>query len=208
MKNKPYCGDDLVMEFQNGNRSAFNKIYEQLIDFMKRCISKELYGCMSNMNSDGIHKETEDIIQNAWADLFLTLGNKNKFIPQMQCSTKTWVYRQIIFQCKRWKYQMKRKGLVKLTSNEDLQYAIEKIQKNEDVNSEDIFLLRSGMNNWIESCLNDQEKTIVKLHFWEGYTFEEIAVRLNFKSRQRVHDKFVKAKKKLEKYLTKNNLMN
>jgi RNA polymerase sigma factor (sigma-70 family) len=207
MTKQNYCGDDLVIDFQNGNRHAFNKIYEQLLDFMKKCISKELYGYMSNMNQEGILKETEDIIQNAWTELFLTLGNKKRFVPQKTCSTRTWVYGQIMIQCKRWKYQMKRKGRVLAVHDEDLHDAIEKLQKKKDLNNEDLILLRSGMNNWMDACLNDQEIIILKLYFWEEYTFEEIAARLNLKSRKRVHEKYLKARNKLEKYLIKKNIV-
>jgi RNA polymerase sigma factor (sigma-70 family) len=206
MTKQNYCGDDLVIDFQNGNRHAFNKIYEHLLDFMKKCISKELYGYMSNMNQEGILKETEDIIQNTWTELFLTLGNKKRFVPQKTCSTRTWVYGQIMIQCKRWKYQMKRKGRVQAVPDEDLHDAIEKLQKKKDLNNEDLILLRSGMNNWMDACLNDQEIIILKLYFWEEYKFEEIAARLNLKSRKRVHEKYLKARKKLEKYLIQKNI--
>ncbi|KPA14419.1 RNA polymerase sigma-70 domain protein [Candidatus Magnetomorum sp. HK-1] len=207
MTKQNYCGDDLVIEFQNGNRRAFNKIYDQLHDFIKKCVSKELFGYMTNIHKELALKETEDIIQNAWSELFLTFGNKNKFTPRKECSTRTWVYGQIIIQCKRWKYQMKRKGLIQLVSDEKIQSAIEKVQKTENVNTEDQILLRSGMNNWMEACLNDQEILILKLYFWEEYTFEEIALRLNLKSRKRVHEKYLKARKKLEKYLLKNKII-
>jgi len=206
MKKQNYCGDDLVIDFQNGNRHAFNQIYEQLLDFMKNCISKELYGYISKMNQEGIFKETEDIIQNAWTDLFLTLGNKKKFFPRKKCSTRTWVYGQTLIQCKRWKHQMKRKGLIQPVSDDDLNYAIGNLQNKKDLSTEDSILLRSGMNNWMEACLNDQEILILKLYFWEEYTFEEIAVRLNLKSRKRAHEKYLKAKKKLEKYLVKKKI--
>jgi len=175
---------------------------------MKTCVSKELYGYMSSkMNHEGILKETEEIIQNAWTELFLTLGNRKKFFPKKACSTRTWVYGQILIQCKRWKHQMQRQGRVQAVADDYLHYAIEKLQSKKDLGTEDLILLRSGMNNWMEACLNDKEICILKLYFWEEYTFEEIADRLSLKSRKRVHEKYVKARKKLEKYLIQKNIV-
>ena len=163
--------EELVEKAKNGDREAFNKLILN--------IQKEIY-CIAKSKIDN-ENDIEDIIQETMLKAFLhikKLKDNSLF--------KTWIIRILINDCNNF-YKKK-----KYSSIDDKEI----INK---INSTEMDLSNIEFKDFI-SFLNEDEKTILTLYYYLGYTTKEISKILN-KREGTICSKISRAKKKIkEKY--------
>ena len=163
--------EELVEKAKNGDSDAFTNLILN--------IEKDLYYIAKSKIND--ENDIDDIIQETMMIAFFNikkLKNNNFF--------KTWVIRILINNCNKF---YKRKKLKSIDENEEIK----------NISSVGIDLSNVEFEDFI-SFLNEEERTILTLYYYLGYTTKEISKILN-KREGTICSKISRAKIKIkEKY--------
>ena len=153
-----YTEEDLVALVKSGDQNAFAYLYDNY--------SKALYGVIYNIvNND---KEAEDILQNVFLKIWSSFLSYDKEKGRLY----TWMLNITRNAAIDYTRSKQNKMSLKNDTSDSTTYEINK-QYSNNVNYDHI-----GLKN-VLSKLKEEHQTIIDLAYYEGYTREEIAQKLN-----------------------------
>lgn len=156
---KTYTEQDLLLSLRNGEQSALSYLYDNY--------SGALNNVILNILKDD--KNCEDILQ----ETFLKIWNNIKLYDESKGRLFTWM-RTIACNLAMDKLRSKEYKKGKLIIGDETMA----ILKNDEQSSVDSFIAKSDMQNRI-SKLEPQQRKIINMSYFEGYTQEQIAVELS-----------------------------
>lgn len=157
--------EQLVEEYRNGNKEAFNQIYERYKNAI-RSYSHSVY-C--------IGADIEDVIQEGMLGLYKAVeyyNGKSSFKNFAFTCIKT----NIITAVKKY-FSYKSQPLNNAVSLEECERELQAVQDN----IEDVIIFKEKLDILLQNLrnkLSDFEKNVLNL-FLEGYSYSEIAIKLN-----------------------------
>jgi RNA polymerase sigma factor (sigma-70 family) len=153
-----YTEEDLITLVKSGDQDAFSYLYDNY--------SKALYGVIYNIVA--IEEEAEDILQN----VFLKVWNNFSSYSKDKGRLYTWMLN--IARNTAIDYTRSKQGKMDF-KNQQSNNIVHEINKQHSTNvSYDHIGLKSVLGK-----LKDDQQTIIDLAYYEGYTQEEIAKKLN-----------------------------
>jgi RNA polymerase sigma-70 factor (ECF subfamily) len=153
-----YTQDELIVLIRGRNQKAFSYLYDNY--------SQALFGVINSIIND--QEESEDVLQNT----FLKIWNNFPNYDESKGRLYTWmlnIARNVAIDSTRSKHE-KIKNKIQETS--DSVYHKNKLYV-EDLSHDSI-----GLKNIVDNLKEDQ-KQIIDLAYFEGYTQEEISKKLN-----------------------------
>ena len=187
-KDAPVEGSDesVIAGIQSGHQQALAVLF--------RRYARLVHGIGRRVLRD--NAEAEDFVQ----DVFLYIHRKAGLYDSVRGSVRTWIVQTSYY-----------KALIRRTQLNSRHYYGCVDSKGEEAESLADFSLppydRSGeglfgRGRWRElvSCLTDEQRETFRLHFFEGYTFAEIATRRN-ESIGNVRHHFYRGLDRMRKYL-------
>ncbi|MES2565825.1 MAG: sigma-70 family RNA polymerase sigma factor [Bacteroidota bacterium] len=155
---KTYHQDELIVLIRERNQKAFAYLYDNY--------SKALYGVINNIVND--QEESEDVLQNT----FLKIWNHFDSYDASKGRLYTWmlnISRNLAIDCTRSKHE---KIKNKIQEPSDSVYHKNKLFV-EDKTHESI-----GLRTMVDN-LNKDQREIIDLAYYQGYTQDEIAKKLS-----------------------------
>ena len=192
-QNQPDQVDDatLIYQMKDGNREACAQLFRRFAQSVRNVGQRIL-------RDKG---EADDLVQ----EVFLYIHRKSALFDGSKGPARSWIIQVAYTQAFLRRRQLKAQGFYQ---SEIADKALERYQSgnqgsNYDHTVEGLF----GRNGWkkiIEDLTEDQRKTL-RLHFFEGHTFSEIAEKLG-QSYANVRNHHYRGLEKLRKHLTENEL--
>jgi len=143
--------------------------------------------------------EADDLVQ----EVFLYLHRKSQLFDSSKGSARSWIFQVAYTQALLRRRQLGCKGLYGPNAAKQVESDKRIAGADYDSSLEGAF----GRNGWrrvLESLTEDQRETL-KLHFFEGYTFDEIAEKLG-QSYANVRHHHYRGLEKLRKHIAKSEL--
>src|ERR1700676_2404332 len=191
--NHPEVPDEALLQMiGNGNKEALSVLFRR----HARHINNVGQRILRDPN------EAEDLVQ----DVFLYIHLKAVLYDSAKGSARSWIIQVAYTQAFQRRRKLKSHGLYELSASDekaDIADTLRNAATIYDQTVEGLF----GRNAWrriLESLTKEQRETM-KLHFFEGYTFAEIAEKLG-QSYANVRNHHYRALEKLRKHLAGDEL--
>lgn len=185
-------GDEqLIARFCDGDRDALTQLFARFARVI-RDVGRRI------LRDDG---EAEDLVQ----EVFLYIYRKARLFDPTKSSARSWVFQIAYTQAFLRRRQLKSHGLY-ASGIADTPHEFESWTNSGadyDQTVEGLF----GRNGWrqiVESLTEEQRETL-RLHFFDGYTFAEIAGKLG-QSYANVRNHYYRGLEKVRRYLAENPL--
>jgi len=145
--------------------------------------------------------EADDLVQ----EVFLYIQRRASLFDGTKSSGRSWIFQVAYTQAFLRRRQLKARGFYSsgITDN-TCETGIQAISGADYDQTVEGLFGRTGWRNMFLSLSNEQQETL-RLHFFEGYTFTEIAERLG-QSYSNVRNHHYRGLEKLRKYLAQNPL--
>ena len=145
--------------------------------------------------------EADDLVQ----DVFLYIHRKWSLFDESKCSGRSWIFQVAYTQAFLRRRRLKAQGFY-ASGIQDANRELERWTSTGaeyDQSVEGLF----GRNGWrkIQENLSGEQLETIRLHFFEGYTFAEIAERIG-QSYANVRNHHYRGLEKVRKYLAENTL--
>ena len=182
--------DALVLRLQRGDREAFTELFRKYAGSIRSLGAKILRD----------EAEADDLVQ----EVFLYLYRKRHLFDRSKGPARSWIFQVAYTQAFLRRRLLKSKGVYALgiiarPREMDIQTKV-------SADYDDSVEGRFGRNGWrrtLESLTELQRETL-RLHFFEGYTFAEIAERLG-QSYANVRNHHYRGLEKLRKHLAEHS---
>ncbi len=158
LKKILYTNDELVSEIRNKNQKAFAYLYDNY--------SKALFGVIDNIINNT--EVSEDVLQNA----FVKIWNNFNSYDESKGRLYTWmlnVCRNLAIDTKRSKHEQIKTKIQEPTEN---------VYYNNKLYIEDKTHEAIGIKEIVQELKNDHQE-LIELAYYQGYTQQEIAEKLN-----------------------------
>lgn len=155
--------ETLLAWLRIGDQEAFSYLFRRYSDLIRRIVRQILRDT----------PEAEDLVQ----ELFLFIQRKVTIFSGERGSARSWII-QMAYQraIERRRYLAARHFYDPKESESDVDRLVAKPTTEDDYSPEVVFG-RNGLKKVVEALTEDQRETL-KLYFFEGYTFAEIAQKL------------------------------
>jgi RNA polymerase sigma-70 factor (ECF subfamily) len=181
----------LIVRTQTGDRDALSLLFRR-------------YGCIVRNVGRRIirnNDEADDLVQ----EVFLYIHRKSTLFDPSRGSARSWIIQVAYTQAFLRRRELKSHGFYRSGITDKQTERERRVDKgaNYDQTVEGLF----GRNGWkqiVESLTEDQRETF-RLHFFEGYTFTEVADKLG-QSLANVRNHHYRGLEKLRKHLVDNEL--
>jgi RNA polymerase sigma-70 factor, ECF subfamily len=178
----------LLKSVQEGDKEA--------IGYLFRRYARALHGIGRRVLGD--RAEAEDLVQ----EVFVYVYRKHSLYDSSKGTARSWIFQIAYTQALLRRRKLKSIGLYSSAIADDLGGSERRsdLPANYDMSVEGLF----GRNGWkkiVEDLTEDQRETL-RLHFFEGYTFSEIAERLG-QTYTNIRNHHYRGLEKLRKHLVK-----
>jgi RNA polymerase sigma-70 factor, ECF subfamily len=183
------CSDETLLRFvQSGDREALAWLFRRYATTIRNLGRKIL-------RVDG---EAEDLVQ----DVFLYVQRRCDLFQSSEGAARSWIFQVAYTQAFLRRRRLKSHGLYELPSTEKCVAAPTR-GVDYDKSVEGLF----GRNGWkaVLDTLSGDQREIIRLHFFEGYTFAEIAVKLG-QSYVNIRHHYYRSLEKFRKHADDNDL--
>jgi RNA polymerase sigma-70 factor, ECF subfamily len=193
--------------FIHEDRSALEQFSDETLMAMLRNGGQDAIGCLFRRHARAIHAvgkrvlrdagEAEDLVQ----EVFLYVFIKHDLYDSSKGSARSWLFQIAYTQAFLRRRKLRSLGLYEAISEEN--FSSHPLQLDYDQTVEGIF----GRNGWkqVLSSLTQEQRETLRLHFFEGYTFAEIAEKLG-QSYASIRHHHYRGLEKLRKHLTEDGL--
>ncbi len=157
--------ETLMGRIQGGNREALGVLFQRYARLVR--------GLALRILRD--HSEADDLLQ----DLFLFVYRKSSIFDPLKCSARSWIV-QMTYQraIDRRRYLHSRHFYTRLDLNGAADLPDARLEGREEGDTFCQLVGNTTIQGLLDTLTEDQRNTL-SLHFFEGYTFGEIAVKLD-----------------------------
>jgi RNA polymerase sigma-70 factor, ECF subfamily len=150
----------------------------------------------------GIDAEADDVVQ----EVFMYLHKKSSIFDPSKGTARSWIFQIAYTQAFLRKRKLKASGFYAsgIQENQVERYQLGSGEGTDYDNTIEGLFGRNGWRRVLESLTEDQRETL-RLHFFEGYTFEEIAEKLG-QSYGNIRNHHYRGLEKVRKHLTDREL--
>jgi RNA polymerase sigma-70 factor, ECF subfamily len=183
------CSDETLLRFvQAGHREALAGLFRRYASTIRNLGRKIL-------RVDG---EAEDLVQ----DVFLYVQRRCDLFQSSKGAARSWIFQVAYTQAFLRRRRLKSHGLYELPNTEKCLEA-----PTQDVDYDKTVEGLFGCNGWkaVLDTLSGDQREIIRLHFFEGYTFTEIAAKLG-QSYANIRHHYYRSLEKFRKHADDNDL--
>jgi RNA polymerase sigma-70 factor (ECF subfamily) len=185
------CDENLIARASDGDKEALSLLFRRYA----RCVRAVGQRILRDKS------EADDLVQ----DVFLYIHRKSELFDVGKGSARSWIFQIAYTQAFLRRRQLKCRGLYASVIADNLREIEPWAPSGADYDRtvEGLF----GRNGWrrILESLNEEQRETLRLHFFEGYTFAEIAERLG-QSFANVRNHHYRGLERLRKHLAENVL--
>jgi RNA polymerase sigma-70 factor (ECF subfamily) len=187
------CDDDvLITRIAVGEREAFSNLF--------RRFARPVYGVGRRILRNDA--EADDLVQ----EVFLYIHRKSSLFDSSKSSARSWIFQIAYTQAFLRRRQLKARGFYTSGIADGLLESEPRASSGAgyDYTVEGLF----GRNGWrkVLDALTEEQRETLRLHFFEGYTFSEIAEKLG-QSYANVRNHHYRGLEKLRKHLAEEELI-
>ncbi len=202
-------GSNLPQSISSQNQT--DHIDDEILIYRLRTGDREACSCLFRRFAQSVRNvrrrilrddaEADDLVQ----EVFLYLHRKYALFNSSKGSARSWIFQVAYTQAFLRRRQLKAQGFYAsgISDKSSKGELLKDSYAQYDQTVEGLF----GRNGWkqiVEGLTNDQQETL-RLHFFEGYTFQEIAEKLG-QSYANVRNHHYRGLEKLRKYVAGNEL--